>query len=38
MFVGKGYDLLQGNPLSKEVDPGYRHPIIKFTYDNSETT
>lgn len=26
LFIGKGYDILEGNPLSSEgVDPGFQH-------------
>lgn len=23
LYVGRGYDLLEGNPLSNKVDPGF---------------
>lgn len=38
VYVGLGYDLLQGNPLSNYVDTGFGHPIFKFTYKNGSTT
>lgn len=39
LFIGKGYDILAGNPLSSEgVDPGFQHEIFEFSYSNNETT
>lgn len=38
VYVGLGYDLLQGNPLSNYVDTGFGHNIFKFTYKNGTTT
>ena len=33
LFIGKGYNILLGNPLSGEgVDPGFQHVIFEFTY------
>ena len=36
IYVGVGYDLLFGNPLSDHVDPGFMHPIFKWTYDQNK--
>ena len=31
MFVGRGYDILHGNPFDKNsLDPGFRSQIIDF--------
>lgn len=39
LFIGKGYNILLGNPLSGEgVDPGFQHEIFEFTYAKNETT
>ena len=39
VYIGRGYNLLQGNPLSDTgVDPGFNHEIIQFTYNTGETT
>lgn len=38
IYVGRSYDLLVGNPLSNEVDPGFQHEIFMFTYNNYEQT
>jgi len=38
IYVGRSYDLLTGNPLSDQVDPGFMHSIFEFTYNNKETT
>lgn len=33
LYIGKGYDILVGNPLSEEgVDPGFQHEIFEFAY------
>lgn len=34
IFVGRAYDLLKGNPLNNEIDPGFLNPIFSFTYNN----
>ncbi len=28
LYVGRSYDLLSGNPLSDQVDPGFDHSIF----------
>jgi hypothetical protein len=39
LYIGKGYDILVGNPLSEEgVDPGFQHEIFEFAYTKNETT
>lgn len=39
LYIGKGYDILLGNPLSSEdVDPGFRHEVFDFTFSKGETT
>lgn len=38
LYVGRSYNLLEGNPLSDQVDPGFQHSIFQFTYNDSETT
>ena len=34
LYVGRSYNLLEGNPLSDRVDPGFEHSIFQFTYNN----
>lgn len=34
IFVGRAYDLLKGNPLNSDIDPGFANPIFSFTYNN----
>lgn len=38
LYVGRGYDLLTGNPLSDQVDPGFEHSIFEFSYNDKITT
>lgn len=38
IYVGRSYDLINGNPLDDQVDPGFEHSIFEFTYNNNETT
>lgn len=39
VYVGKGYDILAGNPLSGEgVDPGFQQEIFEFSYSKGEMT
>lgn len=38
LYVGRSYDLLTGNPLSDQVDPGFDHSIFEFSYNNKATT
>ena len=38
IYVGRSYDLLEGNPLSDRVDPGFEHSIFEFTYLDQEKT
>ena len=38
MYVGRSYNLLMGNPLSNEVDPGFMDSIFDFTYKKNLTT
>jgi hypothetical protein len=38
LYVGRGYDLLEGNPLSNKVDPGFSQGIFAFNYDKKKTT
>ena len=33
IYVGLGYNLLSGNPLSDHVDPGFTHPVFRWTYN-----
>lgn len=37
VYVGLSYDLLFGNPLSDHVDPGFQHPIFRWTYNKNIT-
>lgn len=38
LYVGRSYNLLTGNPLSNQVDPGFQHSIFEFSYNNKDTT
>ena len=38
LYVGRSYDLLTGNPLSDQVDPGFEHSIFEFSYNSKATT
>lgn len=38
IYVGRGYDLLEGNPLSNKVDPGFSQGIFAFNYNKEKTT
>ena len=38
MYIGRSYDLINGNPLDSQVDPGFEHSIFDFTYNDNETT
>ena len=38
MYAGRGYNLLDGNPISDQVDPGFTHGIFDFTYTKQEKT
>lgn len=38
LFIGRGYNILTGNPLNEGVDPGYQHEIFKFSYKKNSTT
>lgn len=38
MYFGSSYDLLKGNPLTNQTDPGFMHAIFDFTYNHKETT
>jgi hypothetical protein len=38
LYVGRSYNLLSGNPLSDQVDPGFEHAIFEFSYINKDTT
>ena len=33
MYLGRSYDMTKANPFSPHVDPGFIHPIFKFTYE-----
>jgi len=38
LYIGRGYDLLEGNPLSNKVDPGFSHGIFLFKYNQKKIT
>ena len=38
MYVGRSYNLLEGNPLNNAIDPGFEHAIFDFTYTKQQTT
>lgn len=33
-YVGRGYDIFQGNPQTESVDPGFRQAVVDLTYNN----
>jgi hypothetical protein len=34
LYIGKGYNILKGNPLSSEgVDPGFQHDVFVYTFN-----
>ena len=37
-FLGMGYDAFYGNPLTDVQDPGFRHPVLKLTYNERSLT
>lgn len=38
LFIGRGYDLLRGNPSADSIDPGFRSEVMKYTFDEGKTT
>ena len=39
LFLGRGYDILYGNPYEKtSLDPGFRSQIFAFDYSNENKT
>lgn len=38
LYVGKGYNILIGNPSSEGIDPGFQHEVLEFTYNKNVTT
>ena len=38
IYIGRGYDLLKGNPSADYVDPGFREETMKYTFDKGKTT
>lgn len=39
VYVGIGYDILQGNPFESDgVDPGFKHTIFVNAYDKNQMT
>ena len=38
VHVGKGYDILQGNPLTDTIDPGFQNQIFSYSYEQKLTT
>jgi hypothetical protein len=37
-YVGIGYDVVVGNPISDRIDPGFRVPIFNLTYTQDQYT
>lgn len=37
-YLGKGYDIVFGNPSMNIVDPGFKFEVISFDYKNGVTT
>ena len=38
MYMGRSYNLLEGNPLTDQIDPGFSHEIFDWQYTKRETT
>ena len=38
LYMGRSYNLLEGNPLTDTVDPGFRHDIFGWTFNKKITT
>ena len=38
LYMGRSYNLLEGNPLTDHVDPGFMHDLFEWTYNKKETT
>ena len=38
LYIGRGYDVLEGNPLSSKVDPGFEQGIFVLKYTEGKTT
>ena len=38
MYAGLGFNLIEGNPLSNTVDPGFKHPALKLAYTKNKKT
>ena len=38
VYLGIGYNLITGNPISKSVDTGFGHSIYKVSYSKGQTT
>lgn len=36
-YLGRGYDILQGNPLSNSIDPGFKYEVIALDYTTKKT-
>ncbi len=37
-YLGRGYDVVFGNPSTDSVDPGFRYDVIVFDYKTGATT
>lgn len=37
-YLGKGYDIVYGNPSTNTIDPGFRYEVIAFDYKDGITT
>ena len=37
-YLGMGYNLIKGNPDDQYYDPGYLFSVLKFTWNNEDTT
>lgn len=38
LYIGEGYNIFKGNPLTNTIDPGFTMPIFAFTYGKGEKT
>jgi hypothetical protein len=37
-FYGVGYDIIRGNPLTNDYDPGFRSQLFEFTFNQNRET
>ncbi len=38
IYIGEGYNIYEGNPMTNMIDPGFTMPIFDFSFDKGEKT